>query len=285
MEQSPGKKFRDALASEQPLQIVGTINAYCSLMAEKAGFKAIYLSGAGVANMSYGLPDLGFTSLENVLADATRITSVSSLPLLVDVDTGWEEGDGIAHTITQMIAAKVAAVHIEDQISAKRCGHRPHKRLVSCEAMVERLTAAVAARSDPHFYLIARTDALANEGLSAAIERAAAYIEAGADAIFAEAMTDLSQYQQFCCAINAPILANITEFGRTPLYTLSELQGVGVAMALYPLSATRAMNQAAMTVYQTLRHEGSQKTVLPLMQDRQTLYEILHYEEYEQRSD
>jgi len=281
MTTEPGKQFREALAAEKPLQIVGTINAYCALMAERAGFSAIYLSGAGVANMSYGIPDLGFTSLDNVLEDVRRITKVSSLPLLVDIDTGWEDDEGVEHTITEMIKAGVAAVHMEDQVSAKRCGHRPGKTLVSCDAMVERITAAVSGKTDPDFYLIARTDALADEGIDAAIERCKAYIDAGADAIFAEAVTDLAQYNTFCESLHVPILANITEFGKTPLFTLTELRGAGVAMALYPLSAVRAMNQAAMNVYETLHKDGTQKSVIDTMQDRETLYGMLNYYDYE----
>lgn len=283
--ESSGKKFREALNEEKPLQIVGAINAYCALMAERVGYKAIYISGAGVANMSYGIPDLGFTILENVLDDVRRMTKVSKLPVLVDIDTGWEEDGGVAHTITEMIKAGAAAVHIEDQISAKRCGHRPDKTLVGCDDMVARIKAAVSGRSDPDFYIIARTDAVANEGVEAAIKRANAYIEVGADAIFAEALTDIDQYKDFCDKINVPVLANITEFGKTPLYTLEELREVGVAMALYPLSAVRAMNQAAMNVYETLRKEGTQKTVLDTMQDRETLYDVLDYYSYEKKLD
>jgi methylisocitrate lyase len=274
---SAGKTFRQALEKEQPLQIVGTINAYCALMAEHAGFHAIYLSGAGVANMSYGIPDLGLTRLENVLEDISRITQVCSLPLLVDIDTGWEEDQGVSESVSAVIKAGVAAIHIEDQVSAKRCGHRPNKTLVSTEAMVDRLKAAIAGRADHDCYLIARTDAVANEGVEAAIERARAYIAAGADAIFAEALTDIGEYQAFCQQIDAPVLANITEFGKTPLYTLDELREVGVAMALYPLSAARAMNQAAMQVYQTLRRTGTQQSLIDTMQDRETLYDILDY--------
>lgn len=282
---SNDKTFQKALSEEKPLQIVGTINGYCALMAERVGFKALYISGAGVANMSYGIPDLGFTTLENVLEDVRRITKVSALPVLVDIDTGWEENGGMAHTVTEMIKAGAAAVHFEDQISAKRCGHRPNKTLVSCEAMVERVKAAVSGRTDPNFYLIARTDAVASEGVEAAIKRANAYVAAGADAIFAEALTDITQYREFCEKINAPVLANMTEFGKTPLYSLEELREVGVAMALYPLSAVRAMNQAAMKVYETLRREGTQASVLNTMQDRETLYDILNYYKYENALD
>jgi methylisocitrate lyase len=285
MTDSQGKQFRQALAAQQPLQIVGTINAYCAMMAERAGFSAIYLSGAGVANMSYGLPDLGFTSLKDVLIDVRRITQATDLPLLVDIDTGWEDAQGVAHTITEMIKAGVAAVHMEDQVSAKRCGHRPNKTLVSCDVMVKRITDAVSAKSDPDFYIIARTDALANEGIASAIVRAKAYVAAGADAIFAEAVTELDQYRQFVDALNVPILANITEFGKTPLFTLDELRDVGVAMALYPLSAVRAMNQAAMNVYETLENSGTQKNIINTMQDRETLYDILQYYQYEKKSD
>jgi len=281
MTDSQGKQFRKALVAQQPLQIVGTINAYCAMMAERAGFTAIYLSGAGVANMSYGLPDLGFTSLNDVLIDVRRITQATDLPLLVDIDTGWEDRQGVAHTITEMIKAGVAAVHMEDQVSAKRCGHRPNKTLVSCDAMVKRITEAVNAKSDADFYIIARTDALANEGLDSAITRTKAYVAAGADAIFAEAITELDQYRQFVDALDVPLLANITEFGKTPLFTLDELREVGVAMALYPLSAVRAMNQAAMNVYETLENLGTQKDIINTMQDRETLYDILRYHEYE----
>lgn len=285
MAESAGKQFRSALENEKPLQIVGAINAYCALMAARSGYQAIYLSGAGVANMSYGIPDLGFTSLEEVLIDVLRITKVSALPLLVDIDTGWEEDRGIAHTIKSMIEAGAAAVHLEDQVSAKRCGHRPNKTLVSCEVMVDRIKAAMYGKIDPDFYIIARTDAVASEGVEAAIERANAYIEAGADAIFAEALTDINQYRDFCEKINAPVLANLTEFGKTPLYSLHELSEVGVSMALYPLSAARAMNEAAMLVYKTLRSEGTQKSVLDTMQDRETLYDILDYYRFEQAED
>ncbi len=282
---SDKKTFREALKSENPLQIVGTINAYCALMAERAGFRAIYLSGAGVANMSYGIPDLGFTTLENVLEDIHRIKKICSLPLLVDIDTGWEEDEGIAHTIKAMIKAGVSAVHIEDQVSAKRCGHRPNKTLVSTEDMIERIKTAVSAKTDPEFYIIARTDAVANEGVEKAIERANAYVEAGADATFAEALTDIKEYREFFKKINAPVLANLTEFGKTPLYTLEELKDVGVVMALYPLSAVRAMNQAAMNMYGAIRKEGTQKSVVDTMQDREALYDILDYYKYEEAQD
>lgn len=282
---SAGKKFRQSLASEQPLQIVGTINAYSALMAQRAGFSAIYLSGAGVANMSYGLPDLGFTHLDDVLTDAKRITSISPLPLLVDIDTAWEDDEGIAHTIRSMISAGVAAVHLEDQVSMKRCGHRPNKQLVSLDHMVDRVRQAVSAKTDPDFFIIARTDALANEGLTSAIERAQAYVEAGADAIFAEAVTELDEYQTFSKALGVPILANITEFGKTPLFTLDALKSVGVSMVLYPLSAVRAMNQAALLVYRNIHDQGTQQASVDAMQDRETLYDILDYYRYEREVD
>ncbi len=285
MTTSPGRGFRKALGTEEPLQIVGTVNAYCALMAERVGFRAIYLSGAACSNMSYGLPDLGLTSLENVLEDVRRITSVCSIPLLVDIDTGWEEDEGVAYTIQAMIKAGAAAVHMEDQVSAKRCGHRPNKNLVNTEMMVGRIKAAVSGKTDPDFYIIARTDAVAGEGVAAAIDRSNAYIAAGADAIFAEALTDITEYREFCNAIDAPILANLTEFGKTPLYTLDELRDVGVVMALYPWSATRAMNQAAMNVFNVIRKAGTQKSVVDTMQDRETLYDILNYYEYEKRLD
>ncbi|MCB1827710.1 MAG: methylisocitrate lyase [Coxiellaceae bacterium] len=283
--ESASKKFREALNAEKPLQIVGAINAYCALMAERVGYKALYVSGAGVANMSYGIPDLGFTTLENVLEDVYRISRATDLPVLVDIDTGWEEEGGVAHTVAEMIKAGAAAVHIEDQVSAKRCGHRPNKTLVSCDEMVTRVKAAVEGRTDSDFYIIARTDAVASEGIEAAIDRANAYIDAGADAIFAEALTDIDQYKLFCEKIKAPVLANITEFGKTPLYTLDELRQVGVAMALYPLSAVRAMNQAAMNIYQAIRDKGTQKECLHAMQDRETLYDILNYYQYEKSQD
>jgi len=282
---SPGACFRQALQAQQPLQIVGTINAYCALLAEHAGFSAIYLSGGGVAAASYGVPDLGLTSLDNVLEDVRRITSVTTLPLLVDIDTGWGDELNIARTVKQMIKAGAAAVHLEDQETAKRCGHRPNKRLVDTAEMVDRIRAAVAAKTDPDFFIIARTDALANEGLTAAIDRAKAYVEAGADAIFAEAVTELEQYQQFSQALSAPILANITEFGKTPLFTVDQLAPANVAMVLYPLSAMRAMNAAAMQVYQTIHAQGSQENCLPQMETRDTLYQYLNYLHYEQQRD
>jgi methylisocitrate lyase len=278
-----GKRFRIAISKEKPLQIMGTINAYCARMAEHAGYRAIYLSGAGVANASLGLPDLGMTSLNDVLEDARRITDTTQLPLLVDIDTGWGSEFNIARTIQQMIKAGVAAVHIEDQVSTKRCGHRPGKQLVPPEEMVSRIKAAVDARVDEDFVIMARTDALASEGLHAAIDRAAQYIEAGADMLFTEAVTTLDHYQQFHHACRVPILANITEFGLTPLFTLEELRYAGVSMVLYPLSAFRAMNHAAWALYQTVRKEGTQKKLLDKMQTREELYEQLNYYDYEKK--
>lgn len=278
---SPGKKFRNALQKEKPLQIVGTINAFCALLAERAEYKAIYLSGAGVANSSYGLPDLGITNLDDVLIDASRITSACSLPLLVDVDTGWGSVFNIARTVREMIKAQVAAIHIEDQVQAKRCGHRPGKEIVSVEEMQDRLKAAVDARTDPDFVIMARTDALAKEGLSGMIDRASKYIEAGADMIFAEAVTELEQYKKLTQAIKKPVLANITEFGKTPMFTCEELNQAGVSMALYPLSAFRAMNKAATNVYDTIRREKTQKNILSQMQTRLELYDVLEYDKFE----
>lgn len=276
------QQFRHLLQEQQPLKIVGAINAYCGLMAKSIGHQALYLSGSGVAAASYGLPDLGFTTLEDVLIDARRIIQATQLPLLVDIDTGF---DDVAKTINAMIKANVAAVHMEDQLAAKRCGHRDHKRLVSCADMVLRLEHAVLARAEHPLYLIARTDALASEGLAAAIERAQAYQAAGADAIFAEAVTELDQYQAFAEALDIPVLANITEFGKTPLFAASELAAHGVAMVLYPLTAFRAMNQAAATVYQTLHEQESIAKRLDILQDRETLYRYLDYYRYEQEQD
>ena len=282
---SPGRRFRDAVSAECPLQIVGVINAYAAIMAERVGFRAIYLSGSGVASASYGLPDLGMTTLNDVLEDVRRITSATETPLLVDVDTGWGNAFMIAKTVRQMIRAGAAAIHIEDQVSAKRCGHRPNKEVVSADEMVDRIKAAVDAKTDPDFVLMARTDALAIEGLDAAIERARRYKDAGADMIFAEAVTELGQYREFANAVGVPILANITEFGKTDLYTTEELGGAGVSLALYPLSAFRAMNAAALNVFKTLRHEGTQKRLVDTMQTRDDLYEFLNYHEYEQKID
>lgn len=280
---SPSLAFRNAMKEEKPLQIIGTVNAYCAMMAQQVGFKAIYLSGAASANCSYGLPDLGITNLNDVLEDVRRITSVVSTPLLVDIDTGWGNAFGIARTITQMIKAGAAAVHMEDQVSAKRCGHRPGKELVASQEMVDRVKAAVDAKTDPNFYIIARTDALASEGLNAAIDRACAYVAAGADAIFAEAVTELDQYKKFVNEVKAPILANITEFGKTPLFTLEELRETGVSFMLLPWSATRAMNAAALAVYQEVRNKGTQKDLISMMQDRETLYRFLDYYAYEDK--
>ena len=282
---SPSARFRAALAAERPLQIAGTINAYSALLAQRAGFRAIYLSGAGVANASHGLPDLGMTTLDDVLIDARRITSRVDLPLLVDIDTGWGHAFNIARAIRELCRAGVAAVHLEDQVAAKRCGHRPGKELVSTEEMCDRIRAAVDAKLDPEFVVIARTDAAANEGVAAAIARAGAYVDAGADAIFAEALTTLEQYRQFTAEAPAPVLANITEFGRTPLFTVEELRQAGVAMALYPLSAFRAMSAAAREVYTTLRRDGTQKPVVETMQTRAELYDVLGYEAYERKLD
>ena len=282
---SAGRRFRDALAIETPLQVIGTINAYSALMAERVGFRSIYLSGGGVANASYGLPDIGMTTLNDVLEDVHRITSTTELPLLVDADTGWGNAFMIGKTIRQMIRAGAAGVHIEDQVQAKRCGHRPNKEIVSAAEMVDRMKAAADAKTDPNFVLMARTDAAAVEGLEGTIERACRYVEAGADMIFAEALTELNQYQKFADAVDVPILANITEFGKTPLYTVEELRDVGVSLVLYPLSAFRAMSAAALNVYETLRREGTQKDVVHIMQTRAELYELLNYHEYERKLD
>jgi methylisocitrate lyase len=282
---SAGARFRAALAAEKPLQIIGAINAYHAMLATQSGFKAIYLSGGGVAAGSLGLPDLGISTLEDVLIDVRRITDIVDTPLLVDIDTGFGGAFNIARTIKSIAKAGAAAVHIEDQVSAKRCGHRPNKAIVSLEEMVDRIKAAVDAKVDPDFVIMARTDALAVEGLSATIDRACAYVEAGADMIFPEAMTELSMYQQFVDAVKVPVLANITEFGSTPLFTVDELASADVSMVLYPLSAFRAMNQAALHVYQAVRHDGTQKNVVNLMQTRADLYEHLGYHAFEQKLD
>jgi len=282
---SAGGRLRAALAVERPLQIVGAINAYSAMMAERVGYKALYLSGAGVANASYGLPDLGMTSLDDVLDDVRRITAASSLPLLVDIDTGWGGAFNIARTIKSMTRAGAAAVHIEDQVAQKRCGHRPNKAIVPTEEMVDRIKAAVDAKIDPEFIVMARTDALAVDGFNAVIDRVVAFVDAGADAIFAEAMTDLDMYKRVVDAVDVPVLANITEFGQTPLYSTQELGSVGIAMALYPLSAFRAMSQAALNVYKTIRSEGTQKSVVPTMQTRMDLYDFLGYHDYERKLD
>ena len=282
---NPGKRFRQAIDAERPLQIVGTINAYTALMAERVGYKAIYLSGAGVANASYGLPDLGMTTLDNVVEDAARITSATDVPLLVDIDTGWGGAFNIARTVRSMAKAGVAAVHIEDQVGQKRCGHRPNKNIVSAAEMVDRIKAAVDARPDPDFVVMARTDALAVEGMEPMLERIKAYEEAGADAIFAEAMTEIGFYGRVTATVGVPVLANLTEFGMTPMYTTDELAGVGIRMALFPLSAFRAMNQAALNVYRVIREKGTQKDVIPSMQTREELYEFLGYHAFEQKLD
>jgi methylisocitrate lyase len=282
---SAGLKFRQALAENQPLQVVGTINAYTAMMAEKVGHKAIYLSGAGVANASFGLPDLGMTSLDNVLEDIRRITSATDLPLLVDADTGWGGAFNIARTVKEMTKAGAAGFHIEDQVAQKRCGHRPNKEIVSQQEMVDRIKAAVDAKTDDHFYIMARTDAFQKEGLNAAIDRAAACIEAGADAIFAEAVHDLADYKAFSDALNVPILANITEFGQTPIYSKTQLEEVGVGMVLYPLSAFRAMNKAALNVYNTILTDGSQADAIETMQTRAELYDFLNYHSFENTLD
>ena len=274
---SAGRRFRQALELETPLQIAGTINPISALLAHQAGFKAIYLSGAGVANASHGLPDLGVTHLEDVLEDARRITYICQLPLLVDIDTGWGTEGTIERTVREMHRVGVAAVHMEDQISAKRCGHRPGKQVVPCEEMQARLRAACQARLDPDFVIMARTDAVAVEGLAAAIHRANQYVEAGADMIFAEAITGLEDYRTFVQEVPVPILANMTEFGKSPLLVTNQLSSVGVRMVLYPLSAFRAMNQAARKVYETIRNEGTQASAVPIMQTRDELYDLLGY--------
>jgi methylisocitrate lyase len=280
-----GERFRAAVAEEKPLQIAGAINAYTARMAEATGFRALYVSGGGVAANSLGMPDLGISTMEDVLTDVRRITDVTTLPLLVDIDTGWGGAFNIARTIRSMIKAGAGAVHMEDQVGAKRCGHRPGKELVPTEEMVDRIKAAVDARTDDIFVIMARTDALASEGLASAIDRARAYVAAGADMIFAEAVTELQQYTEFRKAVGVPILANITEFGQTPLWTSDELAAAGVDMILYCCAAYRAMNAAALKVYETIRGEGTQKHVVPLMQTRADLYKYLDYHAYEQKLD
>jgi methylisocitrate lyase len=271
---SPGARFRQALTAERPLQIAGVINAYAAILASDAGFKALYLSGAGVANASYGVPDVGITTLDDVLIDVRRITGASKLPLLVDADTGWEDP---GTTVREMIKAGAAGIHLEDQVEAKRCGHLGGKQLVSSREMADRIKTAVKGKTDPAFVVMARTDAVGSEGLEAGIERAREYCAAGADMIFAEALTNLEQYQKFVEGVKAPVLANITEFGKTPLFAVKELAAAGVRMALYPLSAFRAMNAAALRIYRTLRAEGTQKNLLGEMQSRAELYEFLGY--------
>jgi methylisocitrate lyase len=282
---TPGQRFRQALKDNKPLQIVGTINAYTAMMAKQVGHQAIYLSGGGVANASYGLPDLGMTSLNDVLVDVQRITAACDLPLLIDIDTGWGGAFNIAKTIRDMEKAGAAAVHMEDQVAQKRCGHRPNKEIVSTGEMVDRIKAAVDARSDPDFFIMARTDSFAQEGLEAAIERAKAYAAAGADGIFAEAVKTEQHYRAFSDALEVPILANITEFGQTELWNKKELGEWGVAMVLYPLSAFRAMNKAAENVYKTLLSDGDQKSAIDSMQTRMELYDYLGYHAYEQKLD
>jgi methylisocitrate lyase len=283
--QSAGARFRAALQSEKPLQIAGVINAYAAILAGHCGFRALYLSGAGVANASHGLPDLGLTSLQEVLEDARRVTAATNLPLLVDADTGWGGALGIQRTVREMIRAGAAALHLEDQVAAKRCGHRPGKELVATGEMCDRLKAAIDAKTDPHFVIMARTDAAAAEGLAAAVARARAYCEAGADMIFAEDLTSLEEYKTFCAAVEAPVLANLTEFGRTPLLTVDELASAGVRLALYPLSAFRAMSAAALEVYRAIRKEGTQRGVTAAMQTREELYQFLNYHQYEAKLD
>jgi methylisocitrate lyase len=280
-----GKKFHDALKAEKPLQIPGVVSAYCALMAEKTGYKALYLSGGGVAYEANGLPDLGITDLHDVLDEARKITAVTDLPLLVDIDVGWGGAFNIARTVREMERAGVAAVHIEDQVAAKRCGHRPGKELVSKEEMGDRVKAAVDAKTGKDFAVMARCDALATEGLDGVVERSAWYVECGADAIFAEAMTDLSHYKKIKDAVKVPLLANITEFGKTELYTTQQLGAHGVDMALYPLSAFRAMSRAAEQVYQALRKDGTQKSVVGQMQTRDELYKYIDYYDYEKKLD
>lgn len=280
-----GKKFKDALKAEKPLQIVGAVNAYAAMLAEDSGYKAIYLSGGGVAACSNGIPDLGITTMEDVLTDARRITAACKLPLLVDIDVGWGGAFNIARTIKEMERAGVAAVHIEDQIAQKRCGHRPNKEIVPTAEMQDRIKAAVDARLDKEFVIMARTDALASEGLEKAIARAVAYVEAGADMIFAEAMTDIAHYKKFKSAVKVPLLANLTEFGKTPYYKREEMADADVDMLLYPLSAFRAMSKAVIAVYEAIRRDGHQKNVLDLMQTREELYERLGYHAFEQKLD
>ena len=284
---SPGARLRAAVEVERPLQIVGAVNAFCALLAEHAGFRALYLSGTGVANASLGLPDLGMTTLPEVCEDIRRITQATSLPLLVDADTGWGSAFMIGRAIKEMARAGAAGCHLEDQVSAKRCGHRPGKELVSATEMTDRLKAAVDARPDAQFVIMARTDARASEGVGGAIERASAYVAAGADMIFAEALSSLDEYRQFTTALggHVPVLANLTEFGVTPFFTLDELRQAGVRLALYPLSAFRAMNKAAATVYDAVRTQGTQQGVVNLMQTRVELYEVLQYQAYEQKLD
>jgi methylisocitrate lyase len=282
---SPGGRFRAAVLEEKPLQLAGAVNAYAARLAERAGFKALYVSGGGVAASSLGVPDLGISTMDDVLTDVRRITDVTGLPVLVDIDTGWGSAFNISRTIRSMIKFGAAAVHIEDQVQAKRCGHRPGKAIVNKEEMVDRIKAAVDARTDPDFVIMARTDAFAVEGLQAAIDRASACVEAGADMIFPEAVTELEMYREFAKAVKVPVLANITEFGTTPLFTLEELRRADVSIVLYPLSAFRAMSKAALSVYQAIRREGTQKNVVDLMQTRAELYDYLDYHAFEEKLD
>lgn len=283
--QSAGLKFRQAIQQEKPLQCIGAINAYHARLADASGFNALYISGGGVAAGSCGIPDLGITTMEDVLVDLRRITDVTDLPVLVDIDTGWGGAFNIARAVRSMIKGGAAAVHIEDQVQQKRCGHRPNKAVVSRAEMVDRIKAAVDAKTDPDFVIMARTDAFAVEGMQSAIDRACACVEAGADMIFPEAMTELAQYEEFVKAVKVPVLANITEFGSTPLFTVEELASVDVSIALYPLTAFRAANAAALQVYQTVRKEGSQKNVIDIMQSRMDLYDYLGYHDFEQKLD
>ncbi|KAL0480405.1 methylisocitrate lyase [Acrasis kona] len=282
---SPGKLFREAVRNNKPLQLVGAVNAYTAILAEKTGYQALYLSGSGVATSSYGIPDLGITTLNDVVEDARRITSATKLPILVDVDTGFGQAFSIARMVREMERAGVAAIHIEDQMGLKRCGHRPNKQIVTEEEMVDRIRTAVNARTDKDFVIMARTDALANEGIESAIKRSKAYIEAGADMLFPEAVTTLEDYKRFVDECKVPVLANITEFGKTPLFTTEELSSVGVSIALYPLSAFRAMSRAALNVYQSIKENGTQKNVIDIMQPRTELYEYLEYHKYEDSLD
>ena len=284
-ERSPGARFRRAVQEERPLQVVGAINAYCALLAERQGFRALYLSGAGVANASFAQPDLGITTLNDVLEDVRRITAASPLPLLVDIDTGWGAAFNISRTIREMIRAQAAAVHMEDQVAAKRCGHRPNKQIVPTDEMVDRIKAAADGRTDDRFVIMARTDAFASEGLDAALERVRRYVEAGADMIFPEAVYTLEHYRTFCDNVEVPVLANLTEFGKTPLFGVDELREAGVGLVLYPLSAFRAMSQTAMEVYRTIREDGTQSGLTERMQTREQLYDVLGYHAYEQKLD
>lgn len=284
-ERSAGARFRRAAREERPLQIVGAINAYCALLAQRQGFRALYLSGAGVANASFAQPDLGITTLNDVLEDVRRITAASPSPLLVDIDTGWGTAFNISRTIREMVRAGAAAVHMEDQVQAKRCGHRPNKQIVSCDEMVDRIKAAADGRTDDQFVIMARTDAFASEGLEAALERVRRYVEAGADMIFPEAVYTLEDYRSFCGSVDAPVLANLTEFGKTPLFGVDELREAGVGLVLYPLSAFRAMSQTAIDVYRAIREDGTQSGLTDRMQTREQLYDVLGYHDYEQKLD